>query len=60
MITKALEILASATLTGLIMYVASLSNKIEKIENTQVASKVHIYRIEQNEMKIRELQEREK
>ena len=58
MMSKVLELVASAALTGLIMYVASLSSKVDKISETQIASKEYIYRIKQNEMKIKELQKR--
>ena len=55
---KWLELVLSAALTGLIMYVASLSVKLEKIEATQISSKEYIYRIKQNEIKIEELKQR--
>jgi len=55
---KWLELVLSAALTGLIMYVASLSSKLDKISETQVASKEYVYRIKQNELKIEELKER--
>ena len=55
---KWLELVLSAALTGLILYVGGLASKVDKIEATQLSSKEYIYRIKQNEVKIEELKQK--
>ena len=55
-----LKILIPVLLTAILAAIAGMLADINRIDSNQKASAVHIYRIDQNEIKIRELQEREK
>jgi len=49
------KVIIPVVLTGLGAVVWALIVRVDKIQETQVASKEYIYRIKQNELKIKEL-----
>jgi len=56
MLSEWLKILIPVLLTAILAMIAGVMSDIKRIDNKQQSSAVYIFRIEQNELKIKELE----